>query len=408
MANTILTMTQVTRAALVILHQKLNFVGSINRQYDDSFANSGAKIGTTLKIRLPNQFTVRSNATFTTQAVSEQSTTLTVATQKGIDTEWTSADLTMSMQDFSQRILDPAMSVLAANVEADALSMINDVYQTIDNTTNVSMSMSTVVQARKRLQDALAPNDGQRTALLNTQDNADLVIALKGLFQDSTAIKEQYREGMMGRTGGFDFVENTMLNSLTSGTISAAPTAPITVNDTIVVGTATATLNLFVSGGAGAGVGTFVVGDVFTIATLNRLHPETKADTGVVQQFVVTAAVTLSTANSVAISPSIVMGGARANVKTTVIGGQAITKLGTPGAVLRQSLFFHKDAFTFVTADLMLPKGVHDAHRDVFEGVSMRVIQDYVLTSDTFGTRIDVLYGFKTIRPELAVKTFSL
>jgi hypothetical protein len=394
----------VTREALRILHQKLNFIANINRTYDDSFAVAGAKIGSSLKIRLPNQYTVRTGATFTTQAVVESSVTLTVATQKGVDTEFTSADLALSLDDFSKRILSPAMAVLAAGVESDALSMKNDVYNTIDNTTNASVSMSNILAARQRLNDTLAPQDDNRTALLTTQDSADLVNALKGLFQDANAIKQQYREGMMGRTGGFDFYENTLLTNLTSGTHSA--TSTMIVTDTIVPATAQSTITVNQS----TAPGTFVVGDVFTIATLNRVHPESKADTGVLQQFVVTAANVVgstSTTSSIAFSPSIVMSGATQNVISTAISGQLLTKIGNTSRVLRQSLCFHKDAFAFVSADLVLPKGLHFAAREVQDGISMRVLSDYAMTSDTIGTRIDILYGYKTIRPELAVKISS-
>src|SRR6478735_7990369 len=132
MANTILTPTAVTREALRILHQKLNFVGSINRQYDDSFAKSGAKIGDTLKIRMPNRYVVRTGKTIDVQDTAEDSQSLQVATQKGVDTNFSSADLTLSLDDFSKRILDPAMSVLAANIEYDAMSMYKDVYQQVN------------------------------------------------------------------------------------------------------------------------------------------------------------------------------------------------------------------------------------------------------------------------------------
>lgn len=402
MANSILTPTQVTRAALVILHQKLNFIGRINRQYDDSFAKTGAKIGTALKIRLPNQFTVRSGASLSTQDVTETSTTLNVTTQKGVDTTFTSVDLTMSLQDFSDRILDPAMAVLAANIEADALTMINDIYQTVDNTTNASVSMSTILQARKVLNDALAPMDNSRTALLTTQDNADLVIALKGLFQDSQAIKEQYREGSMGRTGGFEFYENTLLSNLTSGTLSATNTMIVT--DTVVPATAQSTINV----GQSSLQGTMVVGDVFTIATLNRVHPESKADTGVLQQFVVISAYAgAATLNSISFQPAINMAGASQNVKSTAIQGQLIVKIGNTSRSLRQSLVFHKDAFTFATADLIMPDGVHFKGREVQDGLSLRIVQQYAISTDTLPCRIDILYGFKTIRPQLAAKINS-
>lgn len=401
MANTILTPTMVTREALVILHQKLNFVGSINRGYDDSFAIPGAKIGDTLKIRLPNQYTVRTNATLSTQTTSETSVTLQVSNQYGVDTSFTSADLTLSLQDFSERILDPAMSVLAANIENAAFNMVNDVYQTIDNQTNNSMSMATVLAARKALNDALAPTDGRRTGCLNTADSADLVNALKSLFQDSSAIKTQYREGMMGRTGGFDFFENTLLTNLTSGTMSA--TSVTTATATITASTETSSITV----GNSLVAGTLVVGDVFTIATLNRVHPETKANTGSLQQFVVTTAVTLATNTSVSFSPSIIMSGAKQNVISTAIAGQLIAKVANTSAVLQQSLFHHRDAFTFATADLLMPKGVHFAAREVLDGISMRIVQQYTISDDAFPARIDVLFGYKTIRPQLAVKTWT-
>ena len=132
MPNTLLTPTAVTRESLRVLHQKLNFVGNITREYDSSFAKEGAKIGDSLKIRLPNEYTVRTGATLRTQDTTEASTTLQVSTQKGVDLNFTSADLTMSLDDFSKRILDPAMSVLAANIEADALNMYKDVYNLVD------------------------------------------------------------------------------------------------------------------------------------------------------------------------------------------------------------------------------------------------------------------------------------
>src|SRR5687768_11632342 len=206
MANSLLTPTAVTREALRILHQKLNFVGSIERQYDDQFAKSGAKIGTSLKIRLPNQYTVRTGAALSAQDTEEVSETLTVATQKGVDLNFTSVDLTMSLDDFSSRVLDPAMSVLAANIEADAMSMYKDVSQSIWNGGSAA-TLSKILAGRKKLNDALAPN-GNRTANLNTQDTVDLVDALKGLFHDSKEVGRQYREGEMGRTAGFDFAEN--------------------------------------------------------------------------------------------------------------------------------------------------------------------------------------------------------
>ena len=397
MPNSILTPTAVTREALRILHQKLNFVGNIKRDYDDSFAKSGAKIGDSLKIRLPNQYTVRTGATLSAQDTSEISTTLQVATQKGVDLNFTSVDLTLSLDDFSKRILDPAMSVLAANIEADALSMMLDVYQNVNNIGS-AITFGKLMSSRKVLNDALTPIDNNRSILLNTQDNVDLVDGLKGLFQDSTAIKEQYREGSMGRTGGFDFYENTLIANQTTGTSAAA--TGYTVNGAVTANGSTAVT-------LATGANTFKKGDVITFVGCNRVHPETKADTGVLQPFVVTADYA-GGAGSLSFAPAIYPSGGRQNVVAAgIANGVAVAKIGGASAIYKPSLAFHKDAFAFATADLVMPQGVDFASRQVIDGISMRIVRQYDINNDKFPCRLDVLYGYKTIRPELACRILS-
>jgi hypothetical protein len=386
----------VTREALAVLHQKLNFVGNINRTYDDSFAKDGAKIGSTLKVRLPNQYTVRTGATLTTQDTAEQSVDLAVATQKGVDLNFTSTDLTLSLQDFSARILEPAMSVLAAGIEADALSMANDVYQSVWNG-GAAATFQRVLAGRKIMQDALSPlND--RNALLNTQDNVDLVDALKGLFNDQTSLAKQYREGFMGRTAGYDFSENTLMPSFTRGAGNTAYTTSTLVGALATDGTAYASITV------ASGSGALVKGDVFTIANVFKVHPETKISTGILQQFVVTTAYA-GGGGSVAISPAIVLGGGRQNcIIPSTSATAAISFLGTASTAVGTSLLFQKDAFAFATADLVMPKGVDFASRQVLDGISMRIVRQYTISNDSFPTRLDVLYGYKTLRPQLAVR----
>ena len=391
MANTLLTPTAVTRKALKILHQKLTFVGNVTREYDDSFAKSGAKIGDSLKIRLPNQYTVRTGATLSAQDTTESSVTLQVATQKGVDLNFTSADLTLDMDDFADRILEPAMAVLAANIEADAYSMYKDVYQQIDNDGN-AVTFKNFMQGRAALNKALAPV-ANRCAILGNDHNVTLVDALKGLFQDSNAIAKQYREGMMGRTGGFDFYETTHAADHTTGT--AAKTTGYLVNGATQTG-ATLTVD--------TGTTTFLQGDIITIAGVNRVHPETKADTGVLQQFVVTADSGAS-ATSLAISPSIVTSGATQNVSGSPADNAAIVKVGAGASeLLNTSMTFCKEAFAFATADLIMPSGVDFSAREVYDGISMRTVRQYDINNDKFPTRVDVLYGYKTLRPELACR----
>jgi len=396
MANTILTPTKVTREALRILHQKLNFVGSINRSYDDSFAQEGARIGSTLKVRLPNQYTVRTGATLSAQDTAESSTDLTVATQKGVDLNFTSVDLTLSLDDFSKRILDPAMSVLAANIEADAMTMATDVYQSIWNG-GAAATMGKVLAGRKILMDALAPiND--RSANLNTQDNVDLVDNLKGLFNDQSTIAKQNREGFVGRTGGFDFMENSLWPTFTRGAGNTAYTTNTTTGTIAVDGTAYSAITV------ATGTGALVKGDVFTIANVFKVHPESKANTGILQQFVVTAAYA-GGGGSVSISPSIIAGGAKQNVVIpSTSSTAAISFLGTASTAVGTTLLYQKDAFAFATADLVMPKGVDFSAREVLDGISMRIVRQYDINNDKFPTRLDVLYGYKTIRPQLAVR----
>lgn len=388
MSNVLLTPTAVTREALRILHQKLNFIGNVNRTYDDSFAKDGAKIGDSLKIRLPNQYVVRTGATLNTQDTTETSVTLQVATQKGVDLNFTSTDLTLSLDDFSSRILKPAMSVLAANIESDMLSNVyKDVYQQVNNT-GAKITFAKVLEGRKSLIDSLTPPD--INLLLNTQDNIDLVDALKGLFQDSKEVAKQYRDGMVGRTGGFDIWENTLMPSHTVGT---AATYVCNTSTGITSGTATITLS--------GGTGTIKAGDVFTIAGVYRVHPETKVSTGALQKFVATADGT----TSVAVSPTPVTSGATQNI--TIVGAGAsktVTVDGTADTPHGISLAFHKDAFAFATADLVMPKGVDFSSRQVLDGISMRIVRQYDINNDKFPCRLDVLYGYKTLRAQMAAR----
>lgn len=388
MPNTILTATAVTREALRVLHQKLNFVGTITRDYDESFARQGAKVGDTLKIRLPNQYTVRANATLAAQDTAETSVDLKVATQKGVDLNFTSVDLTLNLDDFSERILEPAMSVLAANIEADAMSMYKDVSNQVGGTTNFAK----VMLARKVLVDNLAPLNA-RTCNLNTQDNVDLVGELKGLFNDKTTISKQNREGFMGRTAGFDFMENTLWPAHPRGATTNAGTVSS-------AGQTGATLMVTANAG-----GAPVAGDIITIAGVFRVHPETKQATNILQQFVVGAG---ATTTSYPISPAIITSGPTQNVSGSPAAAAVVSIAGTANAAYGLSMAYQKGAFAFATADLMMPRGVDFASREVFDGISMRIVRQYDINTDKFPCRLDVLYGFKTIRPQLACRMANI
>lgn len=386
MPNTLLTPTAVTREALRILHQKLNFVGNIVRQYDDSYAKSGAKIGDSLKIRLPNQYVVTNGASLTTQDTAESSVTMQVSTQKHVGMTFSTAELALSIDDFSKRIIEPAMTVLAANVEADALSMYKDVYQSIWNGGSAA-TYNKAIDARVLLQRALAPA-ADRTALMDSLAMADVVKDTKTLFQDAKSLSEQYKEGYMGRAAGFDWSENTLMPSHTRGGSNGAY---------LVNGATQTGATLTVDTGATAPS----AGDVITIAGVFSVHPETKQSTGVLQQFVIGSG---ATTTSFPISPAIVTSGATQNVSGSPADNAAVTFLGTASTAVQTSLLFQKEAFAFATADLVMPQGVDFAARQTLDGISMRVVRQYAISSDTLPCRVDILYGFKTLRPQLAVR----
>ena len=397
MANTLLSPTIITREALRILHANLNFVENCDKQYDKQFANSGAspsgKIGPSLTIRMPNQYTVSTGSTLAVQDTTETSQVLTVSTQKHVDTKFSSQDLTLTIDEFSDRYLKPAMAVLASNIEADALSMVLSVYNAVDDNAN-ALTYKDITLGRKILNQYLAPDDGERVGILNSTHVPSYLDAIKGLFNPQEGIARPYLTGKIGRVANMNTYENTVLTNFQSGT-SGATTG---YTATLVSGTASATL--------ASGSATFKAGDIVTFSTVYAVHPETKANLGYLQQFVFTADVTGT--GAAAISPTPVTSGAAQNV-TAIGSGLTVVKIGgATSALYAQSVLFHPEAFAFVTADLIdVSKFGAWGAREVMDGISMRVARQYDITNDQVPCRIDVLYGYKCIRPQLAVRIIA-
>lgn len=402
MSSSYLTPSEITKRSLAILHQKLNFVGSINRQYDDSFAKDGAKIGEQLKIRLPNKYTVRTGSTMAAQDVSEQSVTLAVSTMKGVDMVFSNQDLTMTIDRFEERYIQPAMSVLAAAIEADALSMYKDVYQA-SGSAGSAVTTASVLGVGKKLTDALAPSNA-RELLVNTQAQIDVIEAMKTLFQPSPELAEQMREGAMGRAQGFNYDASTHLNTHTPGSEIASATTGSGSSSTITVSGANQTgASVTVTNGSSKSL---KKGDIVLFDGVFRVHPETKVNTGVLQQFVVTSDVATN-GTSIPISPSIVITGALQNVSAAPTDAAKIAKVGVADTAYGVSLGYQKDAFAIAFADLVMPEAVGWKARETMDGISMRIVKGFDIKTNEELARIDVLYGFKSVRPELACRLHS-
>jgi hypothetical protein len=397
--NTLLSPTIITREALRILHNNLNFIGNINKQYDPQFANSGAspsgKIGPTLTIRMPNQFTTRSGWTRSNQDIAETSQVLTVSTVKGVDFAFSAQDMALTIDQFSARYLKPAMATLAANIEADALSMVLDVYNAVDDNAN-PLTYKDVIVGRQYLNQYLAPDDGDRCWLAASGHVPSFLDAVKGLLNPQE-VGKPYTTGKIGKVANMNSYENTILPAFQTGTALAATTYTINganqTGSTIVVAT---------------GATTFKKGDIVTLPGVFGVNPETKAAYNYLQKFVVTADYA-GGAGNLPVSPAIVTSGAAQNVSASPTNGGTIAKIGGGASALyTQSVLFHPDAFTFVTADLADPSqyGAKGA-RVVQDGISMTLAQQYAIADASVPARIDVLYGYKTLRPQLACRVIA-
>ena len=404
MANSLLTIDMITRKSLEILENNLVLARNVNRQYDSSYAVEGAKIGSTLRIRLPDRALVTDGAALQVQDDNEQFTTLTVASQKHIGINFTSAELTMQLDDFAERVLKPRISQLASSVDADVANAYKSIYSSVGTPGTTPATSLVLLQAQQKLNELATPMS-PRYATVNPAANSGLVEGMKGFFNPTGTISRQFKTGMMGE-GVLGYDEVNMSQSIgvhTTGTRSSTDT--ILVNGAVSTqGQATISLD------GGTASATFTVGDVFTIANVYAVNPQTRLSTGSLQQFVVTALATASSGSwtNIAISPPIyTASNALATVDSFPADNAAVVVLGAASLASPQNLVYHKDAITLATADLLLPQGVDMASRQVHNGISLRVVRQYDINNDRMPCRVDVLYGFNTIRASMATRIWG-
>jgi hypothetical protein len=394
MANSLLTINQITRKALALFRNSNAFLQSIDRQYDDQFAQAGGKIGTTLRIRLPNDYTVRTGPTAAPQDTVEQNTTLTVATQKGVDISFSSVDRAMSLDDFGDRILAPMVNNLAGAVAGDIISgseNIPNLIHAVDGSNNTISPTFTTWATANGLLNSLGAPMGQRQVVVDPITEARTVSSFSGLFNSQDKVGRQYTTGRMGNNVlGFDWSMDQTVLQHTTGAYSTLGT----VSGASQTGSAVTTSAL---------AGPLTKGDVISFAGVFAVNRVTKASTGALAQFVVTANVA-GGATSIPIYPALTPGNvAYGTVSASPANGAAITVATKAGEVYRKNFVFVPQAVTMVTADLELPRGVHEAARERYAGISMRMVSAYNISTDQFITRLDILYGHAWIRPEWAV-----
>jgi len=400
MSNSLLTIDMITRKALQILENNLVITRNVNRQYDDSFAVEGAKIGSTLRIRLPDRALVTDGAALQVQDDNEQFTTLTVANQKHIGINFTSAELTMQLDDFAERVLKPRVSQLAASIDADVANAYKSIYASVGTPGTTPSTSLVLLQGQQKLNEAAA-GMAPRYATVNPAANANLVEGMKGFFNPVDTISRQFKAGMMGQ-GVLGYDEINMSQSIVNHTTGDWGTG-ITIGTTISAQGASSASISFTGSSK-----TWKVGDVFTISSVYAVNPQTRQSTGSLQQFVVTEDLTASTSGTLKFSPAIYTSSqALATVDSFPQSGATVTMLGNANSQYAQNLVYHKDAITFATADLVLPQGVDMASRQVHNGISMRIVRQYDINNDRMPCRIDVLYGYSVIRPQMACRMWG-
>jgi hypothetical protein len=406
MSNNLLTISMITNEALMVLENELTFSSEVMRNYDDQFAVTGAKIGATLNVRRPGRFIGTTGPALNVEDFNETSTAVTLSTQFHVDTQFTTQDLALSLDAFSDRVLKPAVAAVANKIDFDGTTMAKLNTANIVGTAGTPpTSLLTYLTAQAYLDSEGAPRDGRRSCIIEPFTGATIVDSLKGLFVPNDRIGMQYEKGMMGRdSAGMNWKMDQNISAQTFGSYAGTATINTSTDTGILTSGWAQTSALTLSK-----TGTFTpnVGDTFTIANVYAVNPQNRQAYGSnkLRNFVITAI----SGNSVTVSPALISAGQFQNVSITSAGASAVTPFNQAGAVSPQNIVMHKNAFTLATADLELPDGVHFAGRasDKDLGLSLRVIRQYTINNDSIPTRVDVLYGWAPLYPELACRVAS-
>ena len=409
MANSLVTPTWYTKEVARILVNNLKFAANVNRSYDDAYVQSGAKVGYTVNARMPQRYEVTEGQALQTQALNDQFVPITLTHQKNIAYSWSTASMTQEIDAVRDRYVKPAAVALANVIDYDGLNtLFKDVYQSVGTPGTTPSTNLTYLQAGAKLTDSAAPTDG-RVAVLDPTSMVTLANANLSLFNPSAQISEQYREGQFASRalGVSEWYEDANVSKYTTGTYTAS---------TPVVNGASQTGSTLVTDGWASGAATLNKGDIFTLAGVYAVNPVSNASTGQLQQFVVTATTTSVGVNmaTLPISPSIITSGQLKTVTASPADNAVITVLGATdpaggtfaATVTSQSLVYHPDAFALVMSDLHRPTSGAEATvvRSKELGISIRMVQQYQIGTDSEPTRLDILYGWATLRPTLACR----
>jgi len=388
-SQTLLTPQVISKESLVILENNLVAAGKVNRQFENQFV----KIGSSLTIRKPNKFKVSSGPALQIQDINEPSTSITISNQKHVDFQFTSQDLTLTIEEFSERYLKPAMAELANQLDYDVLTNFQNIHNEVGTPGTVPNSFASLAAVGQRMDEGGVPQDG-RVLILNPAAYWSMANALSTLYVRSVA--EPALKGFLASIANFEIYMDKNIQTQTVGAY---------VGSGQVNGAGQTGSSLVTNNWTGTVSGLLNVGDVFTIAGVYAINPRNRQSTGSLQNFVVTAQVNSSSgAATIPIYPAITTSGAYQTVSNSPANGASITVKGTASNAYAQNLGFVRDAIGLVTVPMELPQGVDFAARETYKNISLRIIRAYDINNDVFPCRIDLLYGTATFYPELGCR----
>lgn len=406
MANTLLNISMITLMAEEVLENELTFTKHVNREHDASFGQSGAQIGDTLNIRLPVRYEPTTGPALQVQSSVESSVPLVLDTQYQQSMAFSSKDMTLAVDEFQDRFVKPAVAQLANQIDRNGTNLYKDVYWSVGTAGTTPSTSDVYLEAGVKLDNAAAPvRDGLRAAILNPIAQARLVANNLPLFNPNQTISDQYTTGAMGKALGFKFEMDQNIRVHTFGVIDGASSPVVSVAS--VTGATSIVLGGMTSGD------TIKQGDVFTVAGVYAVNPQSRDSTGQLQQFVATADATATGATvTVNVSPAIVYDPSNQALQTVSAlpaANAAVTFYANSGTVTPQNMVFHRDAFTFGCADLILPGGVDMAARKKSPklNISIRLVRAYDINNDRLPARLDVIGGWKTVRAQLATRVMG-
>lgn len=410
MTQTTLTADVVAKAALAVLDNELGWVGELYRAPEEEFSKevNGYKIGSSVSIRRPHDPRPRRGATMDLKDVIEGKVALTVDQQVGHDFRFTSAELALDITDLTKRVIKPAMINIVNDIARDvAEQMYLGFYNWVGTPGQTINSFADFAKGPERMTEMSIPA-ADRIAVLSPSDNWGMIGSQTALYNGGL-VSDAYKEGRLGRVGGVDTFETQVIPTHTNGTWDA--TTPLTdgasqaVTYDSVKNTWTQTL---VTDGWDASA-TITAGSVFTIAGVYMVNAKTKASTGILQQFVVTASVTANATTTsdteLTISPPIITSGPHQTVTYSgSFDGLAITPVGSASTSYKQNMMFHKNAMALAVVPLEMPQGAVGGSRISHNGLSCRVQPVYDGINDVSAWRLDILYGRKLIDPRLGLR----